>query len=385
MRRKPTASLRMPQQLGRTRGQTALRIWTPPVATPAKPRRRPARRRKPAVDAGAEIAPGPYLRSEELARLEAALTVAREPLSPRRLAKLARLTDGTRARSLLKELKKLQESSGSAFRVEQLAGGFQLLTRGPFGPWVRRLLATPPETRLSAAALETLAIVAYRQPVTRAEVEAIRGVGCEEMLRHLLDRDFVAIGGRTEELGRPNVYQTTSRFLRAFGLARIEDGRVNLCGLFQAGSASGKGIGLLLGCLQAGGLLRLAKRIGEAVPDPESFCGVAGFRFGRTAAASFSIGDAALMIPPFTGNGMSMALEAAEQAIQPAMDFATGRISWEEAATRSDAAQRRHFRRRMRLASMIHPVMTSRPGLKLLEMAASAQLLPYGALYRLLR
>jgi menaquinone-9 beta-reductase len=169
------------------------------------------------------------------------------------------------------------------------------------------------------------------------------------------------------------------------GLARIEDGRVNLCGLFQAGSASGKGIGLLLGCLQAGGLLRLAKRIGEAVPDPESFCGVAGFRFGRTAAASFSIGDAALMIPPFTGNGMSMALEAAEQAIQPAMDFAAGRISWEEAATRSDAAQRRHFRRRMRLASMIHPVMTSRPGLKLLEMAASAQLLPYGALYRLLR
>jgi segregation and condensation protein B len=223
MRRKPTASLRMPQQLGRTRGQTALRIWTPPVATPAKPRRRPARRRKPAVDAGAEIAPGLYLRSEELARLEAALTVAREPLSPRRLAKLARLTDGTRARSLLKELKKLQELSGSAFRVEQLAGGFQLLTRGPFGPWVRRLLATPPETRLSAAALETLAIVAYRQPVTRSEVEAIRGVGCEEMLRHLLDRDFVAIGGRTEELGRPNVYQTTSRFLRAFGLARIED------------------------------------------------------------------------------------------------------------------------------------------------------------------
>lgn len=169
------------------------------------------------------------------------------------------------------------------------------------------------------------------------------------------------------------------------GLARIEGGRVNLCGLFHAGSASGKGIHLLLGCLQAGGLHRLAKRIEEAVPDPESFCGVAGFRFGRTASASFSIGDAALMIPPFTGNGMSMALEAAEQAIQPAMDYAAGRISWEEAAARSDAAQRRHFRRRMRLASMIHPVMTSRPGLKLLEMAASAHLLPYGALYRLLR
>jgi len=169
------------------------------------------------------------------------------------------------------------------------------------------------------------------------------------------------------------------------GLARIEGGRVNLCGLFHAGAASGKGVGLLLGCLQAGGLHRLAKRIGEAAPDPESFCGVAGFRFGRSASASFSIGDAALMIPPFTGNGMSMALEAADQAIQPAMDYAAGRISWGEAAVRSDAAQRRHFRRRMSLASLIHPVMTSRPGLKLLEMAASAHLLPYGSIYRLLR
>jgi flavin-dependent dehydrogenase len=169
------------------------------------------------------------------------------------------------------------------------------------------------------------------------------------------------------------------------GLARIEGGLVNLCGLFHAGSASGKGINLLLACLQAGGLHRLAKRIEEAVPDPGSFCGVAGFRFGRTASATFSIGDAALMIPPFTGNGMSMALEAADQAIQPAVDYAAARISWVEAAARSDAAQRRHFRRRMSLASMIHPVMTSRPGLKLLEMAASARLLPYGALYRLLR
>jgi 2-polyprenyl-6-methoxyphenol hydroxylase-like FAD-dependent oxidoreductase len=91
------------------------------------------------------------------------------------------------------------------------------------------------------------------------------------------------------------------------------------------------------------------------------------------------------MIPPFTGNGMSMALEGAEQAIQPAMDYAEGKISWDDASARSAAAQRRHFRRRMRLASMIHPVMTSRPGLKLLEMAASARLIPYGALYRFLR
>jgi segregation and condensation protein B len=163
------------------------------------------------------------LRGEELARLEAALFLAREPLTTRRLARLARLPDATRARALLRELRSLQEASGSAIRVEPVAGGFQLFTRASFGPWVKRLLETPPGTRLSGTALETLAIVAYRQPITRAEIEAIRGAGSEEMLRQLMERDLVAIGGRAEELGRPNVYVTTRRFLAFFGLSRLED------------------------------------------------------------------------------------------------------------------------------------------------------------------
>lgn len=231
---KPSRSL---PSLFRRRGRPAtalgglrtphLRLWQPPISTPAPARRRRRRsartagRRSPAADTPAAI--GLHPRSEEVARLEAALYVAREPLSVRRLAKLARLTDGTRARALLTELKRLHVESGSAFRVEQIAGGYQLLTRGPFGPWVRRLLETPTENRLSTAAMETLAIVAYRQPVTRSEVEAIRGVGCEEMLRQLLERDFLAIGGRAEDLGRPNVYVTTRRFLQAFGLSRLDD------------------------------------------------------------------------------------------------------------------------------------------------------------------
>jgi segregation and condensation protein B len=168
-------------------------------------------------------AAGMHRRSEELARLEAALFLAREPLAIRRLAKLARLPDGSRARALLRDLRTLQDDSGSAFRVEQIAGGYQLLTRPSFGPWVRRLLDRPPGARLSSAAMETLAIVAYRQPVTRAEIESIRGVGSEEMLRQLLERDLVAVGGRAEDLGRPNVYVTTRHFLAVFGLARIED------------------------------------------------------------------------------------------------------------------------------------------------------------------
>ena len=227
MPRKMPSYGRLRGQLGGGDRRGVRRGWYPPYGLESRRRagrsawRRPARA---AVSAAEEpIGTGMHVRTDELARVEAALFLAREPLSIRRLAKLARLPDGTRARALVRELKHLQDDAGSAFRVEQLAGGFRLLTRATLGPWVRRLLGTPPETRLSAAALETLAIVAYRQPVTRAEIEAIRGVGCEDMLRQLMERDFVVIGGRTEDLGRPNVYVTSRRFLQAFGLARIED------------------------------------------------------------------------------------------------------------------------------------------------------------------
>lgn len=192
--------------------------------------RPPGRRRRPGRserESGRSWVPsagsGSQPRTAELARLEAALFVAREPLPIRRLAKLARLPDATRARTLLGQLNQLLDAAGTAFRVEHLAGGYQLMTRTQFGPWVRRTLAFPAENRLSTAALETLAIIAYRQPVTRPEIESIRGVGSEEMLRQLLDRDLIAIGGRSDDLGRPNVYVTSRSFLRAFGLGRIED------------------------------------------------------------------------------------------------------------------------------------------------------------------
>lgn len=204
----------------------AVRFDTHPssiLATCRVARRRERDRLRPRLVTRVAAAGGRHRRTEELARLEAALFLAREPLTTRRLAKLARLSDGTRARALVQELRRLQDAAGSAMRVEPIAGGFQLLTRAAFGPWIRRLQEHPVASRLSAAGLETLAIVAYRQPVTRAEIEAIRGVGSEEMLRQLLERDLVAIGGRVEEIGRPNVYVTTRRFLAAFGLARLED------------------------------------------------------------------------------------------------------------------------------------------------------------------
>jgi segregation and condensation protein B len=96
------------------------------------------------------------------------------------------------------------------------------MTRPKFAPWLRAIAPTEREIRLSAPALETLAVVAYRQPVLRAEVEAIRGVACGEILRQLMDRDLLRIVGRSEELGRPLRYGTTKRFLEVFGLTNLD-------------------------------------------------------------------------------------------------------------------------------------------------------------------
>jgi segregation and condensation protein B len=150
------------------------------------------------------------------------LFLASEPLSLRKLAQSANLTDATEARTLLGQLRRRYDERGGAFQVEQLAGGYQLMTRPKFAPWLRPIAPMEREIRLSAPALETLAVVAYRQPVLRAEVEAIRGVACGEILRQLMERDLLRIVGRSEELGRPLRYGTTKRFLEVFGLCNLD-------------------------------------------------------------------------------------------------------------------------------------------------------------------
>ncbi len=149
--------------------------------------------------------------------------LAREPINTRKLAQLAHLADGTAARTLIRRLNRLYDESGSAFVAEELAGGFQLMSRPQFASWLRRLYGGPTDIRLSSPALETLAVVAYRQPVMRAEIEAIRGVDCGEILRQLMDRNLVRTAGRAEELGRPYLYSTTKRFLQVFGLRHLDD------------------------------------------------------------------------------------------------------------------------------------------------------------------
>jgi len=114
-------------------------------------------------------------------------------------------------------------ATNRAFRVESVAGGRQMLTIAAFGPVLARIKGQRAQTRLSQAALETLAIIAYRQPMLRAQLEAIRGVACGEVLRSLMERRLVKIVGRAEEVGRPMLYGTTPEFLRVFGIATLSD------------------------------------------------------------------------------------------------------------------------------------------------------------------
>jgi segregation and condensation protein B len=162
-------------------------------------------------------------RNHRLARLEAILFLSRESLNSRKLSDYADLEDGTEARTLIQQLNQLYQDEQSVLRVERVAGGYQLVTHWQFGRWLKRLGAGQAGIRLSAPAMETLAVVAYRQPVLRVQVEAIRGVSCGEMLRQLMERDLVRIRGRSEELGRPYLYGTTKRFLQQFGLDSIEE------------------------------------------------------------------------------------------------------------------------------------------------------------------
>lgn len=123
----------------------------------------------------------------------------------------------------LDRLNATYQASGRSFRIEAIAGGYRLMTLPEYARFVAAFQQQRVQNRLSKPAIETLAIIAYRQPVTRAEVESIRGVSCGEVLKTLMDHRLVTIQGRAEELGRPILYGTTRQFLDTFGLATIKD------------------------------------------------------------------------------------------------------------------------------------------------------------------
>src|SRR5262245_48206244 len=162
-------------------------------------------------------------RTAKMARLEAVLLVADVPLSPRRIAQLATLADATEARTLICRLNAAFEQAGTPFRVERVAAGYRLFTLPQFVYWLGKIHHREAELKLSPPSMETLTIIAYRQPITRADIEAIRGVQCSEMIKQLMERGLVRIGGEDESLGRPFLYETTRRFLEIFGLRELEE------------------------------------------------------------------------------------------------------------------------------------------------------------------
>ncbi|MBP5616518.1 MAG: SMC-Scp complex subunit ScpB [Elusimicrobiaceae bacterium] len=188
----------------------------------AQPQPQPAEQpqQMPAAD---EPAPT-LLQSEDLQKIiETLLFITDRPV---KVSRLVDVIENTTAKEVREAITKLQDDymvRGSAVQILEIAGGYQMCTKPEYGRWVRRLYNEKMTTRLSNAALETLAIIAYKQPLTRAEMEAIRGVDVAGPLEKLLDRGLVRVVGRKDTIGHPMVYGTTDEFLRMFGLNKVAE------------------------------------------------------------------------------------------------------------------------------------------------------------------
>ncbi|MCG8592653.1 MAG: SMC-Scp complex subunit ScpB [Proteobacteria bacterium] len=161
-------------------------------------------------------------RSEQRRVVEALVLAAPEPISPARLAEIVPDASTAVVRELVQELNAGYEEHDHAFEIWEVAGGYQIRTRAEFSGYLQQLQKQRP-LRLSRAALETLAIVAYKQPATRAEIEQVRGVDVGAVVKSLLDRQLVRIVGQREVPGRPLIYGTTRRFLEVFGLDSLKE------------------------------------------------------------------------------------------------------------------------------------------------------------------
>lgn len=160
---------------------------------------------------------------QPMAVVEALLFSTDAPLKASRIAHVLGIGGAGDVKRAIDALNDRYEQSGSAFRINSIAGGFQMFTLPDYDPWLAKLQKARAETRLSQAAMEALAIVAYRQPIIRADIEAIRGVACGEVLVRLREMKLVKMVGRAEVVGRPMLYGTTPHFLEVFGLASLAD------------------------------------------------------------------------------------------------------------------------------------------------------------------
>ena len=154
---------------------------------------------------------------------EALLFASETPVEADRIQEVLGLDSAGEAHELVRELVARLDARGSALQVIEVGGGYRLVTRPEVAPWLVKLARSRTRSRLSRSALETLVIVAYRQPVSRPDIDAVRGVNSEAVLDNLLDRRMVRIAGRKDSPGRPFLYETTRDFLVAFGLRDLAD------------------------------------------------------------------------------------------------------------------------------------------------------------------
>lgn len=171
------------------------------------------------AEAPAEPTPVP---DDLAARVEAGLMIADRPMTAERLGEALHV-EAAAVREAVDALNDDYGRTGRSFRIEAVAGGYRVLTLPDYADVLATLDKSRGPDKLSAAAVETLAIVAYKQPIVRAEIESIRGVACGEVLRALMERRLIKVVGRAEEIGRPMLYGTTRRFLEVFGLASLKD------------------------------------------------------------------------------------------------------------------------------------------------------------------
>lgn len=155
--------------------------------------------------------------------VEAVLFASDAPLTADEIARADEMLDEDQVEDALQFLRAEYDDAGRSFHIMEVAEGYQILTRPEFAPYLERFDNVPKPSRLSGPALETLAIIAYRQPLGRLEVEYIRGVGASGVIRTLQDRRLIDVVGRSEGLGRPLLYGTTTYFLEHFGFKSLED------------------------------------------------------------------------------------------------------------------------------------------------------------------
>lgn len=154
--------------------------------------------------------------------IEAILFVSDKPVSIMTLKEVLKDAEPTEIRAYIEELNGEYESSARSFGIREIAGGFQMLTDPVYSTWISSLYKKSPD-RLTGPALETLAIIAYKQPITRSDIEIIRGVNVDGVLHTLEERSLIRTKGRVDAPGRPILYGTTNEFLQHFGLKSLED------------------------------------------------------------------------------------------------------------------------------------------------------------------